>query len=34
MTPDEELAFWTALGAPVELTPSQKVLGEVMRGDS
>lgn len=34
MTPDEQLAFWTALNAPVELTPAQKRLGKMMRGES
>ena len=34
MTPDEQLAFWTALHAPVELTPAQKKLGKLMRAES
>lgn len=34
MTPDEQLAFWTALGEPIRLTPAQKKLGQVMRGES
>lgn len=34
MTPEEQLAFWTALSAPVELTAAQKSLGKVMRGES
>jgi uncharacterized protein (DUF1778 family) len=34
MTPEEQLAFWTALAAPVKLTPAQKKLGQVMRGES
>lgn len=34
MTPEEQLAFWTALSAPVKLTPAQKALGKVMRGES
>ena len=33
MTPEEQLAFWNALNAPVELTPSQRKLGKVMRGE-
>ncbi len=32
LTPEEQLAFWTALNAPPELTPAQKKLGELMRG--
>lgn len=32
MTADEQLAFWTALHAPVKLTPAQKALGKIMRG--
>jgi uncharacterized protein (DUF1778 family) len=34
MTPEEQLAFWTALNAPVKLTAAQKRLGKVMRGES
>ena len=34
LTPDEQLAFWTALDTPVKLTPSQKNLGKAMRGES
>lgn len=34
LTPEEQLAFWTALGAPVKLTPAQKKLGALMRGES
>jgi len=34
MTPDEQLAFWTALSKPAKLTPPQKKLGKLMRGDS
>ena len=33
LTPDEQLAFWTALSAPTKLTPAQKRLGKLMRGD-
>lgn len=33
MTPEEQLAFWTALNAPVKLTAAQKKLGKVMRGE-
>ncbi|MFN6103525.1 MAG: hypothetical protein ACK5EA_03600 [Planctomycetaceae bacterium] len=29
---DEQLAFWQALNAPGQLTPSQKRLGAIMRG--
>lgn len=32
LSPDEQLAFWTALQAPANLTPAQKKLGAVMRG--
>jgi hypothetical protein len=34
MTADEQLAFWNALNATVALTPSQRQLGAVMRGES
>ncbi|MBP3959720.1 DUF1778 domain-containing protein [Gemmata sp. G18] len=34
MTPDEQLAFWTALSTPVKLTAAQKALGKLMRGES
>lgn len=34
MTPDEQLAFWNALNAPVKLTAAQKRLGKLMRGES
>jgi len=30
--PEDQLAFWKALNEPVELTPAQRRLGEVMRG--
>ncbi len=33
LTPDEQLAFWTALAEPVTLTPAQKKLGRKMRGE-
>jgi uncharacterized protein (DUF1778 family) len=32
LTPEEQLAFWQALQAPVKLTPAQKRLGALMRG--
>jgi uncharacterized protein (DUF1778 family) len=32
MTPEEQLAFWTALGKTPKLTPAQKRLGKLMRG--
>jgi hypothetical protein len=32
LTPDEQLAFWTALNEPVKLTPAQKKLGRAMQG--
>jgi uncharacterized protein (DUF1778 family) len=34
LTPDEQLAFWTALCEPVKLTAAQKKLGALMRGES
>ncbi len=32
LTPDEQLAFWSALDAPPRLTKSQRRLGRLMRG--
>jgi uncharacterized protein (DUF1778 family) len=32
LSPDEQLAFWQALQAPPKLTPAQKRLGALMRG--
>ena len=34
MTAEEQLAAWTALQEPVKLTPAQKRLGRVMRGEA
>jgi uncharacterized protein (DUF1778 family) len=34
LTPDEFLAFWQALEAPVHLTPAQRKLGAIMRGEA
>jgi uncharacterized protein (DUF1778 family) len=34
LTPDEQLAFWNALQEAPRLTPPQKDLGAVMRGES
>ena len=34
MTPSEQLAFWNALNAPPKLTPAQKKLGAIMRGEA
>jgi len=34
LSPDEQLAFWTALQTPSKLTSSQKKLGALMRGGS
>lgn len=34
LTPEEQLAFWTALSEPVVLTSAQKELGRRMRGES
>jgi hypothetical protein len=33
LTPEEQLAFWTALSETSQLTPAQKCLGELMRGE-
>jgi len=33
LTADEQLAFWTALSEPAKLTPAQKRLGALMRGE-
>jgi hypothetical protein len=33
LTPDEQLAFWQALQAPPRLTPAQKRLAALMRGE-
>jgi uncharacterized protein (DUF1778 family) len=32
LSPDEQLAFWQALQAPPKLTPAQRQLGAIMRG--
>ena len=34
LTPDEFLEFWNALREPVKLTPAQKKLGAIMRGEA
>lgn len=34
MTPEEQLAFWNALNAPVKLTPAQLELRKVIRGEA
>ena len=34
LTPDEFLAFWQALERPVRVTPAQKKLGAIMRGEA
>lgn len=34
LTPDEQLAFWTLLNQPPKLTPEQRKLGAVMRGET
>jgi uncharacterized protein (DUF1778 family) len=34
LTPEEQLAFWTALSETPKLTPAQKRLAKVMRGES
>jgi uncharacterized protein (DUF1778 family) len=33
LSPAEQLAFWQALQAPTKLTPAQKRLGRLMRGE-
>lgn len=33
LTPDEQLAFWQALERPAALTPRQRELGRIMRGE-
>lgn len=34
LTPQEQLAFWQALNAPARLTPAQRRLSKVVRGES
>ena len=34
LTAEEQLAFWKALQAPPRLTPTQRRLGALMRGES
>ena len=33
LTPEDQLAFWQALKDPAELTPRQRELGRIMRGE-
>jgi uncharacterized protein (DUF1778 family) len=33
LTPEEQLAFWTALNQPPPLTDAQRKLGRLMRGE-
>lgn len=33
LSPTEQLAFWNALNAPIRITPNQKRLAAVMRGE-
>lgn len=33
LSAEEQLAFWQALNAPTKLTPAQKRLGAIMRGE-
>jgi uncharacterized protein (DUF1778 family) len=33
LSPEDQLAFWNALSAPVSLTRRQKALGRLMRGE-
>lgn len=34
LSPEAQLAFWTALNQPVRLTEAQKRLGAIMRGEA
>ena len=34
LTPEEQLAFWTALQETPRLTPAQRELGKLMRGEA
>lgn len=34
LSPDEQLALWTALSEPPRLTAAQKRLGTIMRGEA
>ena len=34
LAPDEQLAFWNALAQPSRLTPAQRRLGKLMRGEA
>ncbi|MBI3461471.1 MAG: DUF1778 domain-containing protein [Planctomycetes bacterium] len=34
LTPEEQLAFWSALNRPPKLSPAQKRLGKLMRGET
>lgn len=34
LTGEEQLAFWQALTEPAKLTPRQKRLGDIMRGEA
>ena len=34
LTPEEQLAFWSALQAAPRLTPAQRELGAIMRGEA
>src|SRR4051794_19584568 len=34
LSPEEQLAFWTALDRPAKLTAAQKELGAIMRGET
>lgn len=33
LTPDEQITFWEALQAPAKLTPAQKKMAALMRGE-
>lgn len=34
LSPAEQIAFWQALNTPLRLTPEQKELGRLMRGET
>jgi len=34
LSPEGQVAFWKALHAPVKLTPAQRQLGAIMRGEA
>ena len=34
LSPDEQHAFWNVLNQPIKLTPTQRRLGAMMRGET